>query len=87
MREYIITIGDDNKMRKELLDIDAAACFGHPHPLKEEIVRCEDCRYYGCYDGSMWCSRTYEQVPGGTCDYQTVEPDGFCAWGERRTNQ
>lgn len=51
---------------------------------REEIVRCIDCRYYGYYDGSTWCSRTYEQVPGGTCDYQTVEPDGFCAWGERR---
>lgn len=50
----------------------------------EPIVRCRDCKYYGCYDGSMWCSRTYEQVPGGTCDYQTVDPDGFCAWGERK---
>ena len=48
----------------------------------ERIVRCCDCKHYGCYDGSTWCSRTYEQVPGGTCDYQTVEPDGFCKWGE-----
>lgn len=48
-----------------------------------QVVRCRDCKYYGCYDGSTWCSRTYEQVPSGTCDYQTVEPDGFCAWGER----
>lgn len=48
-----------------------------------EIVRCRDCKHYGCYDSSTWCSRTYEQVPSGTCDYQTVEPDGFCAWGER----
>ena len=50
----------------------------------QPIVRCRDCRYYGYYDGSTWCSRTYEQVPSGTCDYQTVEPDGFCAWGERK---
>lgn len=80
MREYILTIDDDNRTRKELLDIDAAAYFGYP--LKEQIVRCRDCEHYGCYDGSTWCSRTYEQVPGGTCDYQTVEPDGFCKWGE-----
>ena len=51
--------------------------------VRGEIVRCRDCKYYGCYDGSMWCSRTYEQVPSGTCDYQTVEPNGFCAGGER----
>ena len=50
---------------------------------REEIVRCRDCKHYGTYNGS-WCRRTYESVPGGTCDYQTVEPDGFCAWGERR---
>lgn len=48
-----------------------------------EIVRCRDCKYYGFYNSS-WCRRTYESVPGGTCDYQTVEPDGFCKWGERK---
>lgn len=52
---------------------------------RKEIVRCRDCKFYGCYDGSTWCSRTYEQVPSGTCDYQTVEPYGFCAWGERKS--
>lgn len=47
------------------------------------IVRCKDCKHYN------------EQEPGGeigTCDlgledldlYSIVEPDGFCAWGERR---
>ncbi len=47
----------------------------------EEIVRCRDCKHYDDQDGEI-----------GTCDlgldnldlYSIVEPDGFCAWGERR---
>lgn len=50
--------------------------------FREPVVRCRDCKYYGSYNGS-WCRRTYEPVPSGTYDYQTVEPDGFCKWGER----
>ena len=73
MNEYIID-WDEN------LVIDTFS----KNSLREEIVRCMDCLHYGSYDGSSWCSRTYEQVPSGTCDYQTVEPDGFCAWGERK---
>ena len=45
--------------------------------LGEEIVRCRDCYYRA--DSPAW--------PGANeCDYinRGVEPDGFCAWGERR---
>ena len=42
--------------------------------VKEEIVRCRDCKYYNeCWD---FCERL---KPG-----MVVEPDGFCKWGERR---
>ena len=50
---------------------------------REEIVRCRDCKYY-----------IHSELLGGdACDLQDdfneyhwlkVEPDGFCAWGERR---
>lgn len=49
----------------------------------EPIVRCRDCKHYG-FDNGSWCRRTYEPVPSGTYDYQTVEPNGFCKWGERK---
>lgn len=45
----------------------------------EEIVRCRDCKRYhaeveGCEEfGGKW--------PG---EYANVEPNGYCAWGERR---
>ena len=51
---------------------------------REEIVRCRDCAYI--------CNREYANgLEFHTCSYfdsehAEVEPDGFCAWGERRTN-
>lgn len=51
-----------------------------PKEPKEEIVRCRDCKHFfdWPYDGprcSHWAS---------TDLYPVVEPDGFCAWGERK---
>ena len=51
-----------------------------------EVVRCRDCKYvtdegYGCKYFSHYeqgASYRWEDVPA------EVEPDGFCAWGERR---
>ncbi len=46
-------------------------------PVQEEIVRCRDC--YWCHDSIAWAGAL-------ECDYisRGVEPDGYCAWGERR---
>lgn len=41
----------------------------------ERIVRCRDCRRSFEECGELWC-RGIVGPP--------VEPDGFCAWGERR---
>jgi hypothetical protein len=49
--------------------------------VRESIVRCRDCKHFTRdatpHDAAFpdWCSKL------GT-DY--VQPDGFCAWGERR---
>ena len=43
-----------------------------------EVVRCRDCIY--AVGDAMYCTE-------GCCDeseYRNVEPDGFCAWGERK---
>ena len=42
----------------------------------EEIVRCRDCKHS---DKGYWC-----RYFGKYGDLSTVEPDGFCAWGERK---
>ena len=46
--------------------------------LREEIVRCSDCKHYhgaGIASLSPFCSWMNDS---------DAEPDGFCAWGERR---
>lgn len=43
--------------------------------LREKIVRCRDCKWCMAYASATYCIRM---------STHTVEPDGFCAWGERR---
>lgn len=46
--------------------------------VREEIVRCRDCRYF--MRGNL-CSR---QDEWNEFHWLDVEPDGFCAWAERK---
>ena len=49
--------------------------------VREKIVRCRDCKRFSLdnsdhdYRSGWWCHRW---------DTDMVEPDGYCAWGERR---
>lgn len=45
---------------------------------REEIVRCRDCKQY--------CPDLYNNIG---CEWfmTNVEPNGFCAWGERNDEQ
>lgn len=45
---------------------------------RERVVRCRDCRRSFEERGELWC-RGIVGPP--------VEPDGFCAWGEEKTNE
>jgi hypothetical protein len=53
-------------------------------PVRECIVRCRDCKRFKLDDsdhdhrGRWWCKRW------GT---DAVNPNGFCAWGERRGSE
>ena len=44
-----------------------------------EVVRCRDCKYVSRDEGKTWC----ECYRLGAYREFYVEPDGFCAWGER----
>lgn len=50
-----------------------------PIHQREEIVRCRDCVYFDKYENDeiSVCYRFDNEQP-------IVEPDGFCAWGERK---
>lgn len=45
-------------------------------PVLERIVRCRDCKHYTEDEAE------YYHYCGSWCEQ--VEPDGFCAWGERK---
>lgn len=62
------------------------------HP-KEEIVRCRDCELFNGYHGKCHRPATVIDPDGnvfltdeedGFMSMTDAEPDGFCAWGERR---
>ena len=80
MIEYIVEVSDLEEFYYKYSDFKPKTVFGHR--LRGEIVRCRDCIRFANYE------------PGseiGTCDlgledtglYSIVEPNGFCAWGER----
>lgn len=54
-----------------------------PIHQREEIVRCVDCAYFKSETDKfpalcrLWLSRNLSKQYG-------IEPDGFCAWGERK---
>lgn len=75
MSEHIVDFGDTSSAFVGLAMAEARA---HGAELREEIVRCWDCKH--CYEerygewGRVWfCEK-----------FGDVKPDGFCAWGERR---
>lgn len=55
---------------------------------REEIVRCRDCRYLDAIRTSYSAEPDFQCMAdwcqGVEGDSPFVEPDGFCAWGERR---
>ena len=49
--------------------------------IYERLVRCKDCEH-GLFGG-----KTCDRLDPGFDEYWfEVEPDGYCAWPERRTN-
>lgn len=71
MTEYIVDMAAHN----------AGAAMALCDGVHGEIVRCRDCEY-GLYEGKTCC-----RVDPWFDDYWFgVEPDGYCAWGERRSD-
>lgn len=80
----------------ELQDVDITATDkdGVTHVLATEhyafVIPCRECRYYehevftfGERKEYHWCNRDWNGEPV----LSGVEPDGFCAWGEKRVRE
>lgn len=78
MSEFIIWESDKTETTDNLGVKHSVSHF----EKREEIVRCRDCAYI--------CNREYTNgLEWHTCGYfdsayAEVDPNGFCAWGERR---
>lgn len=78
MSEYIIDMSNSIYTSQDnLIHFD----FSNIH---EEIVRCRDCAH--AIDNGEKGNADYCGRPDGDGGYLlfSVEPDGFCKWGERR---
>lgn len=78
-----IEYGRDYIVSTDLVKEDWADGFGtkYTYNLKfDELVRCRDCKHYEKHGSFAMC-----MLPDGDGDYACwiVEPDGFCAWGEK----
>ena len=64
--------------------------LGRTLEKQEEIVRCRDCKYM--HTVRSWLGMDVDECwlhadpETGALGKNRTEPDGFCAWGERRTN-
>ena len=62
--------------------------IGGTDKLREEIVRCMDCKYM--HTVRSWLGMDVDECwlhadpESGALGKERTEPDGFCAWGERR---
>lgn len=80
MSEYILDMGNSSyQSTSGLLCADVSQ-------LREEIVRCSDCKYLDATRGTLvpragictaTCTRLSTQIP-----LQNID-SGFCAWGEK----
>ena len=72
MSEYIVRMPPD-------MPYEIRAELNAWYIASEPIVRCRNCEH-GLFDGKV-CDRL---SPDFDEYWFSVEPDGFCAWGERR---
>lgn len=80
MSEYVIKV-DENDERWHYVEQQYTHFFGYP--IVEEIVRCRDCKF--CHKN--YCEkRTSPTASPSEIFWIPVEPDGFCKWGEKRSD-
>lgn len=83
MSEYIIWESDKTETTDNLGMKHGVSHF----EKREEIVRCRDCKYTNEDGDECVYFAAWEPLPEGDefrDVYVDVEPNGFCAWAERR---
>lgn len=72
MSEYVVDFGDKSSA---FVGLAMAEAESHGATLKERVVRCRDCKHFVTNIHGSYCQKSIST---------TSDPNGFCAWGERR---
>ena len=87
MTEYMVSTGyimdtPANELYRE--GYENGYTDGHTAAL-HGIVRCRDCKnFHPREDATLTCRFEHPSIPN-TVEWCYAEPDGYCAWGERRS--
>ncbi len=88
MSEYIIDLTGVATKNANKLNRNEFYSYLCGLPVREQIVRCRDCKHMhtvrhwlGMDVDECWLHADRES---GALGKERTEPDGFCAWGERR---
>ena len=75
--EYVVDFGDYRS--NQFVRLSMALIEHNGAKLQERIVRCRDCKDYRASDATChsWQWHNWDAAI-------EVEPDGFCAWAERK---
>ena len=74
MSEYIVDVGDVDELHFAAFQKTAEFCCGYP--VREEVVRCRDCKNFIADELGEVCGLfEFEMVDGRMAR-------GFCAWGK-----
>lgn len=92
-REYIVNFGDDRS--RAFVRLAMAEAENHGAKLREEIIRCRDCRHLddrearhlACNLLSMNEWRMDGDRRVAETSFLEVEPDGYCVWGEGKVDE
>jgi len=85
MSEYIIELPNGGAA-DECIRLRGYEKSLYGYELREEIVRCRDCKHSYLFDMSWKSPKTNDirYCSYGTYLQYEVPDDGFCKWGERR---
>ena len=78
--EYVVNFGSDKS--PQFVRLSMAEIEHHGARLRQPIVRCLDCKHYR--EHVFVVITNVDHVCMLFAEGVKVEPNGFCAWGERR---
>lgn len=87
MAEYVISEDEYRSAMRKAYEAGAAGreVYTARDYLTRPLVRCRDCRYFASDECALVMRIFGEWFDLSTVDLTlSIDPDGYCAWGERR---